>query len=55
MSEEKDTMINWHQLDLNEVAQKLQSFATGLASEEARRRYVQYGPNELIEKQRISL
>lgn len=55
MSEEKGTLIDWHQLDSNEVAQKLESSETGLASEEARRRYAQYGPNELIEKKRKSL
>ena len=47
--------INWHQLAPKEVAEKLQSSDTGLASEEARRRLEQYGPNELIEKKHKSL
>ncbi|WP_200907039.1 cation-translocating P-type ATPase [Desulfatitalea tepidiphila] len=55
MSEEKGTSIDWHRLDSNEAARKLKSSETGLAAEEARRRYAQYGPNELIEKQRKSL
>ncbi len=50
MSEKKDIPVNWHQLDQTAVVQKLESSDTGLASEEARRRYDQYGPNELIEK-----
>lgn len=45
----------WRQLDPAEVAEKLQSSETGLASEEALRRYAQYGPNELVEKGRRSL
>ncbi|MFO8090607.1 MAG: cation-translocating P-type ATPase [Desulfatiglandaceae bacterium] len=55
MSEQEDRPGNWHQLDPEEVAQKLQSFDTGLGSEEVHRRYEQYGPNELVEKQRKSL
>jgi Ca2+-transporting ATPase len=55
MSEKGDKPVRWHQLDPDEVMQKLQSSGTGLASAEARRRYAQYGPNKLIEKQRKSL
>ncbi len=47
--------IHWHQLDIEAVPQKLQSSGKGLSSEEAGRRFEQYGPNELIEKQRKSL
>ncbi|NTW35988.1 MAG: hypothetical protein HGB17_07630 [Syntrophobacteraceae bacterium] len=39
MSKKEDRSVNWHQLDPTEAAQKLQSSETGLASEEARRRY----------------
>ena len=52
MNENKDIPANWHQLGQTAVVQKLQSSYMGLASEEARRRYDQYGPNELIEKGR---
>jgi Ca2+-transporting ATPase len=55
MSEKRDRPADWYQLDPKEVAQKLQSSDAGLAIEEAQRRYEQYGPNELIEKQRKSL
>ena len=50
MNESKDIPSNWHQLGQAAVVQKLQSSDMGLASEEAHRRYDQYGPNELIEK-----
>ena len=55
MGEKEDRPVNWHQLDPTEVADKLQSSERGLASEEVRCRYEQYGPNELIEKGRKSL
>lgn len=55
MSEKKDRPVNWYQLDPAEVSEKLQSSEAGLASAEARRRYEQYGPNKLIEKQGKSL
>jgi Ca2+-transporting ATPase len=55
MTNTNDRPINWSRLDPKDVVQKLQSSDTGLASEEAHRRYAQYGPNELIEKQRKSL
>jgi P-type Ca2+ transporter type 2C len=55
MSEKRDRPADWYQLDPKEVAQKLKSSDAGLAIEEAQRRYEQYGPNELIEKQRKSL
>ncbi|MDZ7582094.1 MAG: cation-translocating P-type ATPase [Deltaproteobacteria bacterium] len=55
MHEKRDSPVNWHQLDPAEVAEKLQSSERGLDSEEARRRYEQYGPNELVEKERKSL
>ncbi|MGA6924688.1 MAG: cation-translocating P-type ATPase [Desulfosarcina sp.] len=55
MGNKEDRSVNWHQLDPDETVQKLQSSETGLASEEAHRRYEEYGPNELIVKQRKSL
>lgn len=55
MSAEGDKAINWHQLDLKEVLEKLQYSGKGLASEEAHQRLERFGPNELIEKGRKSL
>jgi P-type Ca2+ transporter type 2C len=55
MLEKEGISYNLHQLAPAEAAEKLQSSERGLASEEARRRYGQYGPNELVEKGRKSL
>ncbi len=55
MSNKEERSMGWHQLDPAEVAENLQSSERGLASEEARRRYEQYGPNQLVEKGRKSL
>jgi Ca2+-transporting ATPase len=55
MSEKEDRQGSWHQLDPAEATEKLQSSDSGLSSEEALRRYEQYGPNELVEKERKSL
>lgn len=55
MSEKKDRPVDWHQIDPIEAAEKLQSSDMGLVSEEARRRFERYGPNELIEKKHKSL
>jgi magnesium-transporting ATPase (P-type) len=55
MSEKVDKPVNWHQIDPTEVLEKLQSSDMGLVSEEARRRFEHYGPNELIEKKHKSL
>ena len=55
MSEKGDRPVNWHQIDPTEVLEKLQSSDMGLVSEEARRRFAHYGPNELIEKKHKSL
>ncbi len=42
----------WHRLDPGQVREQLQSTTGGLDPEEARRRHAQYGPNELVEKNR---
>jgi len=47
---DKTEMVNWYQLDREEVLTKLQTSFQGIATEEAQRRYEQYGPNELVEK-----
>jgi P-type Ca2+ transporter type 2C len=55
LSEKGDRPVNWHQIDPAVVVEKLQSSDMGLVSEEARRRFEHYGPNELIEKKHKSL
>ncbi len=54
-SEKTERVINWHRLDTGEVLEMLQASATGLSSEEARKRLEHFGPNQLIEKGRKSL
>jgi len=46
--------FQWHQLGPEDVTNRLQSSGNGLASDEARNRLEQFGPNELIEKKRKS-
>ena len=41
--------FHWHQLDPQEVTERLQSSANGLTFEEVRGRLERFGPNELIE------
>ncbi len=53
VSEQKPMV--WHQLDPEKVVKKLESSENGLSFTEAGRRLEQYGPNELIEKERKSL
>lgn len=55
MNTKGNESIHWHQFDPKEVLEKLQSSDMGLVSEEARRRFEHYGPNELIEKKHKSL
>jgi P-type Ca2+ transporter type 2C len=55
MSEKGDRPVKWYQIDPIEVLEKLQTSDMGLVSEEARRRFEHYGPNELIEKKHKSL
>lgn len=55
MIEKEERPIDWHLLDADEAAHRLQTSETGLVSEEAQRRHELYGPNELIEKGRKSL
>jgi Ca2+-transporting ATPase len=55
MSTRVNESVNWHQVGPGELVEILQSSDGGLSSEEARRRFEHYGPNELIEKGRRSL
>lgn len=54
MSKQEPESIAWHLLNPKEVLEILQSSDMGLDSNEARRRFERYGPNELIEKRRKS-
>lgn len=45
---------NWHNLEASETITSLNSSASGLSQEEAQKRLEQFGPNELIEKEKIS-
>lgn len=45
---------NWHQMDTLELQQTLDVTGQGLLSEEARKRYERFGPNELSEGEKIS-
>ena len=44
----------WHNLDVSEVISSLNTGKNGLKQEEAKRRLVGYGPNELVERHKIS-
>ncbi len=45
--------MRWHQLDHNEVLQKLQTSEAGLSESEAEKRLAFYGPNRLVEEEKI--
>ncbi|MBU05622.1 MAG: ATPase [Dehalococcoidales bacterium] len=44
----------WHHLEVSEVISSLNSDGNGLSQEEAKRRMVEFGPNELVEKHKTS-
>ena len=46
--------IPWHTLDADDVSSRLETGASGLTSDEARRRFDRYGPNELQAFERAS-
>ncbi|MDA8338656.1 MAG: HAD-IC family P-type ATPase, partial [Nitrospiraceae bacterium] len=46
--------MRWHQKEINEVIKDLGSFLQGISSEEAQKRFEEYGPNELKEKKKKS-
>ncbi len=47
--------MHWHQKDIDDVIRELGSTREGLSSDEALRRLMRYGPNELMEKKKKSL
>ena len=55
LTDKKIGSFHWHQLDPQEVTERLQSSDNGLTLEEARERLERFGPNELIEKKHKSL
>lgn len=44
--------MNWYQLSVKEVLQKLETLESGLTAEEAKKRLDQYGPNKLPEEEK---
>jgi len=48
----KELPMNWHQKNINEVINELGSSAQGISSEETLKRFGEYGPNELKEKEK---
>ena len=46
--------MNWYQLHIKEIMQKLGTSEEGLTDNEAAERLKQYGPNKLIEEEKIS-
>ncbi len=42
--------MNWYQLSVREVLQKLGTSESGLTAEEAKKRLDRYGPNKLAEE-----
>ncbi len=47
--------MNWYQMDAADVAEAFKTSPLGLSSEEARKRLLEYGLNEIIEKEKKSL
>jgi len=47
--------MRWHQAEVREIMEELGSSVQGLSSEEALKRYGEYGPNELKEKKKKTL
>ena len=45
---------NWHNLKTSETITSLNSSASGLSQEEVQKRLAEFGPNELVEKEKIS-
>ncbi|MFQ6121567.1 MAG: calcium-transporting P-type ATPase, PMR1-type [Dehalococcoidales bacterium] len=45
---------NWHNLEASETITSLNSNISGLSQEEAQKRLAQFGPNELVKKEKIS-
>jgi len=54
MTKEETKQPNWYALEINDVLKKLSTQQEGLSSEEAARRLVEHGPNELHAARRIS-
>jgi Ca2+-transporting ATPase len=49
-----DPQAIWHAMRAGETIEKLQTSLDGLRHEEAKRRLMEFGPNELVEKKKIS-
>ena len=55
MINSKGAYMRWHQKETKDILDDLQSSSKGLSSEEAQRRLLEYGPNELKEKEKRTL
>jgi Ca2+-transporting ATPase len=49
-----DPQNKWHAMEIGETIEKLRTSRDGLQLEEAKRRLIEFGANELIEKKKIS-
>ena len=49
-----DITREWHNLETQDVLAALNSSGSGLSQEEAQRRLAEFGPNELVEKEKVS-
>lgn len=49
---DKEEYMHWHQKTVKDVVNALQSSVKGLSSDDAQRRLLEYGPNELKEKKK---
>jgi magnesium-transporting ATPase (P-type) len=47
--------VKWHSLPSADVLQRLNSSLTGLTTEQAKKRLIEYGHNAIIQKRRPSL
>ena len=48
------SLMNWYQFNTKEVFHKLGTSENGLTDEDAKKRLVRYGPNKLVEEEKIS-
>ncbi len=44
----------WHSLEKKQLLESLKATEKGLSTEEAERRLQEFGPNELVEKKRVT-
>ena len=47
--------MRWHQKTVEDIVEELNSSSKGISSEEAEKRLLEYGPNELKEKEKRTI